>query len=150
MHDYDTQKWFDLYRRALLELERAAITGRIWDARAEITTRLETLQQHPDLHHAELSAIQDALTSLRVLEREEERLAAEDKKRILQQTVQRLQTIAPKFGEPRSAVTLLPEARLKNSASDGSHTSFLSFARRLGSTEGFPSTNKLVALFLMC
>ena len=43
MHDYDTQKWFDLYRTALLELERAAITGRIRDARAEITIRLETL-----------------------------------------------------------------------------------------------------------
>ena len=31
----------------------------------------------------------------------------------------------------------------------GSHTS-LSFARRLGSNKGFPSTNKVLALFLMC
>lgn len=99
MPNYDTQKWFDLYRAALLELERAAMTGRIRDARAEITTRLETLQQHPDLHHTELSAIQDALNNIRVLEREEERLAAADKMRILQQTVQRLKTVAPKFGE---------------------------------------------------
>ena len=100
MNNYDTQKWFDLYKTAVLELERAAITGRIADARAEITTRLEMLQQHPELHHSELSAIRDALNNLRVLEREEERLAAEDKKRILQHTVQRLKTVASKFGEP--------------------------------------------------
>ena len=99
MHDYDSQRWYDLYKTALLELERAAMTGRIADARAEITSRLEMLQQHPELHHSELSAIQDALNNLRVLEREEERLAAEDKKRILQQTVQKLKSIAPKFGE---------------------------------------------------
>jgi uncharacterized protein (DUF342 family) len=99
MNNYDTQKWFDLYKTAVLELERASITGRIADARAEITTRLEMLQQHPELHHSELSAIRDALNNLRVLEREEERLAAEDKKRILHQTVQTLKTIAPKFGE---------------------------------------------------
>ena|ERR1700746_1270798 len=99
MNNYDTQKWFDLYKTAVLELERAAITGRIADAHAEITTRLEMLQQHPELHHSELSAIRDALNNLRVLEREEERLAAEDKKRILHQTVQTLKTIAPKFVE---------------------------------------------------
>lgn len=100
MDDYDTQKWYDLFRAAVLGLERAAMSGRIRDARAEITTRLETLQQHPDLHHTELSAIQGALNSLRVLEQEEERLAAEEKKRILQRTVQKLKAIAPKFGEP--------------------------------------------------
>lgn len=99
MHDYDSQKWYDLYKTAVLELERAAMTGRISDARTEITTRLEMLQQHPELHHSELSAIRDALSNLRVLEREEEHLAAEDKKRILQQTVQTLKTLAPKFGE---------------------------------------------------
>jgi hypothetical protein len=40
MNDYNAQKWFDLYKTALLELERAAITGRVADARAEITIRL--------------------------------------------------------------------------------------------------------------
>ena len=99
MNDFDTQKWFNLYKTALLELERAAITGRIADARAEITSRLEALEQHPVLHHTELSAIQDALNNLRTLEREEERMAAENKKRILQQTVQKLSSIAPKCGE---------------------------------------------------
>ena len=32
IHDYDKQKWFDLYKTALLELNRAAMTGRISDA----------------------------------------------------------------------------------------------------------------------
>lgn len=100
MNDYRTEQWFDLYATAILELQRAAITGRIGDARAAITTRLETLQQHPNLHHAELSAIQDALNNLRSLEQGEERLAAEEKKRILHETVQSLKTIAPKFREP--------------------------------------------------
>ena len=99
MHDYDTEKWFDLYKAALLELERAAMTGRIANARAEITTRLEMLQQHPELHEEEYLAIRDALSNLYVLEREEERIAAEDKKRVLHQTVQTLRSIAPKFGK---------------------------------------------------
>ena len=100
MNDYETQKWFDLYKTALLELERAAMTGRIDDARVEITTRLETLGEHSRLHEKEYLAIRDALNNLHTLEREEERIAAEDKKRILQRTVQALKTIAPRFGEP--------------------------------------------------
>lgn len=99
MNDFDKQKWFDLYATAMLELERAAMTGRIGDARTEIAARLETLRQHPGLHSAEYHAIQDALSNLRVLEREEERLAAEDKKRILQEAVQKLKTVAPQFPE---------------------------------------------------
>jgi hypothetical protein len=99
MNDFDTQKWFNLYKTALLELERAAIRGRIADARAEITSRLEALEQHPALHHIELSAIQNALNNLGTLEREEERMAAENKKRVLQPTVKELRSIAPKCGE---------------------------------------------------
>jgi hypothetical protein len=97
MNDYDQQKWFDLYTTAMLELERAAMTGRIGDARAEIALRLESLKQHPGLHKAEHQAIQDALSNLRVLEREEARLAAEDKRRLLQEAARKLQTVAPKF-----------------------------------------------------
>jgi hypothetical protein len=98
--DYDKQKWFDLYRTALVELRHAAMTGRIDDARAEIAIRLETLKEHPALHTAECQAIQDALSNLRVLEREEARLAAEEKRRLLQEAAQKLQSIAPKFQEP--------------------------------------------------
>lgn len=47
MIDYHIEKWFNLYRTAILELKSAAITGRIGHARAEVTTRWETLEQHP-------------------------------------------------------------------------------------------------------
>ena len=98
------QECFDLYRTARLELQRAAITVRIRDARTEITTRLQRLRQRPDLHHTEQSAIQDSLNNLPLLEREEERLAAEDRKRIVHRTVQTLKAIAPRFGGPNSKV----------------------------------------------
>jgi hypothetical protein len=97
MNDYDKQKWFDLYRTAILELTRAAMTGRICDARGEIAIRLEALKQHPGLHQEEYRAIQDALSNLRVLEQEEARLAEDDKRRLLQESIQKLQTLAPKF-----------------------------------------------------
>ena len=97
MNDYDKEKWFDLYRMALVELKHAAMTGRIGDARTEIADRLEKLKQLPGLLAPEHQAIQDALNSLRVLEREKARFATEEKKRILQETVQRLQAITPKF-----------------------------------------------------
>ena len=97
MEDFKLQKWFDLYATALLELERAAMTGRIADARSEIASRLEALQQHPGLHPEERQAIRDAFSNLRVLEEEEARLAAEDKNRLLRDAAQKLQTLAPKF-----------------------------------------------------
>jgi hypothetical protein len=97
MGDYSQEKWFDLYTSAMLELKRAAMTGRIEDARGEIEVRLATLQKHPNLDGTEYTAIQDALNNLRSLEREEERLAAEDKKRILRETVSKLEGIGPTF-----------------------------------------------------
>ena len=102
MNDYNQQRWFNLYRTALLELERTAMGGRIGDARAEIAARLETLKQHPGLHQSEYHAIQDALSNLRALEEEEALLAAGDKKRLLRGPVQKLQAIAPKFQGPSS------------------------------------------------
>ena len=99
MNDYDKQKWYDLYKTALLELERAAMTGRIGDARTEIASRLEMLTHHPGLHRDEYGAIQDALRNLLVLEQEEARLAAEDRKRLLEEAKQSLQAVAPKFQE---------------------------------------------------
>ncbi len=101
MDDYNQQKWFDLYRTALLELKRAAMTERIGDARGEIATRLETLKLHPALYRHEYQAIQDALNNLRVLEREEERMAADDKRQLLQESVEKIESIAPKFEELR-------------------------------------------------
>jgi len=97
VEDFRLQKWFDLYKTAMLELERAAMTGRIADARVEIASRLEALQEYPGLHPEERQAIRDAHSNLRGLEQEEARLAAEDKKVLLEEAVQRLQALAPKF-----------------------------------------------------
>jgi hypothetical protein len=94
---YEQEKWFELYRTAMLELQRAAMTGRISDARTAITARLEALKHYPGLHEEEHHAIDDAITGLRALEREEEELAAEDKRRALEETMNTLQSIAPKF-----------------------------------------------------
>lgn len=84
----------------MLELSRAAMAGRISDARGEITARLETLKQHPGLHQHEHLAIQDALNNLRVLEREEKRLASDEKNRLLQEAIQKLASLAPTFVRP--------------------------------------------------
>jgi hypothetical protein len=39
MSDYDQEKWVDVYKTALMELEHAAMTGRISDARTAISIR---------------------------------------------------------------------------------------------------------------
>jgi hypothetical protein len=100
VNEYEQQKWFELYKAAMLELDRAVITGRIGDARAEMITRLEKLGQHPGLHQDEYHTIQDALRNMQLLEIEEAHLAAEDKKRLLHETAQKLQGVAPKFKRP--------------------------------------------------
>ena len=97
MNDYDKEKWFDLYTTALLELDRAAMTGRIGDACAEIAARVEKLKEFPALYAREREVIEGALRNLRVLEREEARLAKEEKQQLLRETMQKLQMIAPKF-----------------------------------------------------
>jgi hypothetical protein len=50
MSEYDKEKWVELYRAALLELEHAKMTGRIGDARTEIAVRIEKLHNIPGLH----------------------------------------------------------------------------------------------------
>jgi len=66
MSDYDQEKWVDVYITAVMELEHAAMTGRIGDARIAISTRLEKLKHLPGLHAREHQAIEDALNNLRV------------------------------------------------------------------------------------
>lgn len=95
--DYDQEKWFELYQTALHELQRAAVSGRISDSRAEIAARLEKLKEHPALPKKEYLAIQDAISGLRELEGKEEALAADDKRRVLKETLNKLRAIAPGF-----------------------------------------------------
>jgi hypothetical protein len=97
MGDYDQEKWVGVYKTAVMELEHAAMTGRISDARTAISIRLEKLKQLPDLHGQEYQAIEDALNNLRVLEREEHRFAEEETKRVLDESLQKIRSVAPKF-----------------------------------------------------
>jgi hypothetical protein len=66
-------KWVEIYQQALLELGDAKMRGRIGDARAAIRSRVEKLKDLPGLHSTEYQSIEDALSALRFLEREEDR-----------------------------------------------------------------------------
>ena len=95
--DYDKEKWVELYKKAIFELEHVKVTGRIGEARAEITERIEKLRDVPGLHAAEIQAIDDAHRTLRFLECEEERYAAEEKRRAIEEALHKLRSIAPKI-----------------------------------------------------
>jgi len=95
--DYDKEKWVELYKKTIFELEHVKITGRIGDTRAEITERIEKLRGIPGLHAAELHSIDDAYRMLRYLEGEEERYAAEEKRRAIEEALHKLRSIAPKI-----------------------------------------------------
>jgi hypothetical protein len=76
--------------RAMLELEHALMAGRIMDARSEILRRLEALRDMPGLHASERLSIQDALSSLRSLEREEVRYADEKHRKAAKLALEKL------------------------------------------------------------
>ena len=95
MSGYDQENWVALYRSALIELEHARMAGRIKDARTEILARVEKLRNIPGLHAEEYQAIDDALRSLRLLEQEEERYDKEVAQRALDESLEKLRSIAP-------------------------------------------------------
>ena len=95
--DYDKEKWVELYKMAILELEHAKITGRIGDVRSEIAARIEKLHDVPGLHAAELHAIDDAYRVLQFLECEEERYGEEQRRRAIEEALHKLRSIAPKI-----------------------------------------------------
>lgn len=95
MSYYDKEKWYGVYGLALLELERALMAGRISDARNAIAARLEELRSLSEPRDREREVIDGALRNLRVLEREEARLADADQKRILNDTFQKLRALRP-------------------------------------------------------
>jgi|ERR1700730_9979854 hypothetical protein len=97
MRDYDKENWVELYPRALVELEQAMMAGRIGHARTEIASRVEKLKQLPGHHAEESHAIDDALRTLRVLETEEQSVAAVENRRRLEDALQKLKSLAPKI-----------------------------------------------------
>lgn len=94
--EYEREKWYSVYETAMVELEQAKIAGRIGDAREEITARIEKLRDIPGLHEREKQAIEDALNGLRMLEQEEERARA-DERRIAEAALEKLRVIGPKL-----------------------------------------------------
>jgi hypothetical protein len=95
--DYDKEKWVVFYEKAIFELERAKITGRIGDTRIELAARIQKLRDVPDLHDAELHAINEAHRILLILEGEEEQYAAEEKSQAIEKALRELRSIAPKI-----------------------------------------------------
>ena len=95
--DYDNEKWVELYRSAMLELQHSLMAGRILDARAEITQRVEKLHGMPGLHAEERQAIEDALSGLRSLEHEEIIYAKDQQQKLAQATLEKLRSIEPRI-----------------------------------------------------
>jgi hypothetical protein len=81
MEDYQEPDWVALYQSALIELEQAKLPGRINAAQKAIIARVEVLHSIPGLHADEHHAIDDAVRTLKFLEREEARFDAEAERR---------------------------------------------------------------------
>jgi hypothetical protein len=99
MADYDKEKWIEIYKQALVELNHAKMRGRIGDARSEIIARVEQLKSKPDLHAREDQAIDDALTALKFLEREEDRYDENQRRKALDTALRKIESIAPRIKE---------------------------------------------------
>jgi hypothetical protein len=95
MENFEKEDWVSLYQSALIELEQAKLAGRINAAQKAIVARAEQLQNLPGLHAEELQAIDDALRSLRFLEREEARIDAEAERRAIDDTLERFRSVGP-------------------------------------------------------
>jgi hypothetical protein len=95
--DDGREKWMEVYQQALVELEHAKMRGRIGAARTEIIARVEELRNAPGLHTPERQAIEDALSTLRFLEREEDRYDENQRRAALETASQKLKSIEPKM-----------------------------------------------------
>jgi hypothetical protein len=95
--DYENEEWVALYRAAILELEHAKISDRINATRTAVLARIEKLQNIPGLHSYERQALADALSGLRVLQDEERRYDAEQKRRAIEGALEKLRSVAPQI-----------------------------------------------------
>ena len=102
MREHEKEDWFQLYQEAVLELEHVKMTGRIRDARAGISARIEALGHLPGLHNDENLALLDASSVLRTLEREEQRLAEEERKRLAVIVLEKIHHLCPKIKQLNS------------------------------------------------
>jgi hypothetical protein len=91
--DFQGEDWVSLYHSALIELEHARMAGRIIEARTAIVSRMEKLTTLPGLHPQERRAIEDALRSLRLLEKEDARLTEEEGRRSIDHALEKLRSV---------------------------------------------------------
>lgn len=101
MAEYEGEMWVEIYQKALLELGHSKMRGRIGEARAAITTRVEKLRAIPGLHDREYLAIDDALNAIRFLEREEVRYDENKRRMALETAARKLESIGPKINDVR-------------------------------------------------
>jgi hypothetical protein len=92
-----SEKWVEIYQQALMELGQARMRGRIGHARAAIRSRVEKLKDLPGLYAAEQQAIDDALSALRFLEREEERNDENQRRETLEVAARKIRSLGPKI-----------------------------------------------------
>jgi hypothetical protein len=71
-----TPRWIVLYQLAVLEPDPERMANRLLDARHEIFNRAEELRDLPGRHDKESQAIQDALSHMRSLHKEQQEWAA--------------------------------------------------------------------------
>jgi hypothetical protein len=102
MTEIENEKWYALYKSAMMEFEHSLVAGRIKDARDEILNRVQELRKIPGLHAEEQQAIEDAMSGLRTLEwYEADRVEkeAEEALRKLRSLEPRLQRLKPNPNE---------------------------------------------------
>ena len=97
MGKYEKKDWFQLYQEAVLELEHVKMMGRIRDARAGITARVQALASLPGLHQDENHAMQEALSVLKTLEWEEERFNEKERKRLAAEALRKIEPLGTKI-----------------------------------------------------
>ena len=93
MEDFQKEDWVSIYQSALTELEHARISGRIEAAQKAIVSRMEKLLTMPGLHPEERHAIEDAIRILGILEREEARYDAEQKRLAVGSLLEKLRSV---------------------------------------------------------
>ena len=91
------EKWVEIYQQAVSELGDAKMRGRIGEARAAIRSRVEKLKDLPGLHSTEYQSIEDALSALRFLEREEDRYDENQRRETLEVVSRKIQSLGPKI-----------------------------------------------------
>ena len=105
MTDCSAEKWTEVYQKALMELGRAKIRGRIGDTRDEILIRVAHLKSLPGLDERERQGINDALNALLCLVQIEHEYDEDKRRRVLARAERELQFLAPRIKKLESSAS---------------------------------------------